>query len=330
MVDIGARRTNTASIGRMKIVTSELDGRVALVTGGGRGIGKAIVEMLHAHGAAVVVADSGTGIDGMTADPEVARSVAKNLGPRAVAFTESIASPSAARAAVELAAKRFGGLDILVNNAAILRDAFIFKGDAGAWDAVLRNNLSAAYYLMASAAPLMREASKAGRGDGQWGRIVNIVSSAGIYGNYGQASYASAKGGLIALSRIVALDLARNGITSNAVAPFAATRVTDIIKPANEAQAQYKSRALKLSPRHIATFVTFLCLPQAQKISGQLFGVRGREVFLFSQPRPIARLVRTGGDWTPGSLSAAFEREFTPKLTELSTDLEAFNTEPVV
>jgi len=163
-----------------------------------------------------------------------------------------------------------------------------------------------------------------------WGRIVNIVSSAGIYGNYGQASYASAKGGLIALSRIAALDLARNGITSNAIAPFAATRVTDTIKPANEAQAQYKSRALKLPPRHVATFAAYLCSPAAQKISGQLFGVRGREVFLFSQPRPIARLVRGDSDWTPSSLSQAFERDFVPKLTELSTDLEAFNTEPVV
>jgi NAD(P)-dependent dehydrogenase (short-subunit alcohol dehydrogenase family) len=311
-------------------VANELEGRVALVTGGGRGIGKSIAETLHARGAAVVVADNGTGIDGMSADPEIALSVAKTLGARAAAFTESVASPSAARAAVELATKRFGGLDILVNNAAILRDAFIFKGDAGAWDAVIRNNLSAAYYLMAAATPLMREAGKAGRGDGGWARIVNIVSSAGIYGNYGQASYASAKGGLMALSRVAALDLARNGIASNAVAPFAATRVTDTIKPANDAQAQYTARALKVSAQHVANFVAYLCSPAAQKITGQLFGVRGREVFLFSQPRPVARLVRTEADWTPEALAAAVEREFAGKLTELSTDLESFNTEPVV
>ncbi|MFI5024196.1 MAG: SDR family NAD(P)-dependent oxidoreductase [Alphaproteobacteria bacterium] len=311
-------------------MAGELRGRVALITGGGRGIGRAIAEALHGRGAAVVIADNGTSIDGLGADPCLAAAAAKALGERALAFSESIASPSAARAAGEFAAKRFGGLDILVNNAAILRDPFIFKGDAGDWDAVIRNNLSAAYYLMAAATPLMREASKAGRGGGSWGRIVNIVSSAGFYGNYGQASYASAKGGLVALSRIAALDLARNGITSNAVAPFAATRVTEIIKPANEAQAQYKARALKLSAKHVATFVAYLAGPAAAKISGQLFGVRGREVFLFSQPRPAARLVRHDADWTPESLAEAVAAEFTPHMTKLSTDLEAFNSEPVV
>ncbi|HYB09208.1 MAG TPA: SDR family NAD(P)-dependent oxidoreductase [Alphaproteobacteria bacterium] len=311
-------------------MTNELEGRVALVSGGGRGIGKSIAEALHAHGAAVIVADNGAGIDGMRADPEIARAVVKSLGARAVAFTESIASPSAALAAVGLATKQFGAIDILVNNAAILRDAFIFKGEPGSWDAVLRNNLSAAYYLMAAATPLMREAAKIGRGGGVWGRIVNIVSSAGIYGNYGQASYASAKGGLIALSRVAALDLARSGITSNAIAPFAATRVTDAIKPANDAQALYKARALKISARHVANLVNYLCLPAAQKITGQLFGVRGREIFLFSQPRPVASLASPDADWTAETLTAEMEREFRSKFTELSTDLEAFNTEPLV
>jgi NAD(P)-dependent dehydrogenase (short-subunit alcohol dehydrogenase family) len=299
-------------------VADVLHGRVALVAGGGRGAGRAIVEALHAQGAAVVIADNGTGPDGLGADPRVAGELVQALGPRAAAFTESIASPSAAAAAVALAVKRFGGLDILVNGAAIRRDASVSEGDPAAWDAVIRNNLSAAYYLIAAAAPRMRAAGETGRGGGQWGRIVNIVSMAGLSGSEGQAADGSAKAGLVALSRIAALELARDGITSNAVVPVAATRMAGGIEPADGA----------LSPEHVATFVAYLCSPAAQGVSGQLFAVRRREVLLFSQPRPVARL--TGdADWTPESLAAAIEQELSGHFVPLATDLGAFDRNPV-
>lgn len=305
-----------------------LKGRVAVVTGGGRGVGRAIVEALHAEGAAVVIADNGTAIDGSGADPGVAQDLARQLGARAAAFTESIASPSAAEAAVGLAVKRFGGLDIVVNGAAILRDAFIFKGDAGDWDAVIRTNLTAAFHLLAAATPVLREQAKANRGGGPyaWGRVINIVSTAGLYGNYGQAAYASAKAGLVALTRVVALDMARSQVTANAVAPFAATRVTESIKPANSAQAAYKERALTVPAQAVGEFVAWLAGPEAGAVTGQLFGVRGREIFLFSQPRPAARLVNPGGD----KLGAAILDTLKPQFTALETDLEAFSGEPLV
>jgi NAD(P)-dependent dehydrogenase (short-subunit alcohol dehydrogenase family) len=306
-----------------------LDGRVALVTGGGRGIGAAIVAHLHARGAAVVIADSGVTIRGDQADPTIATALAGKLGDRALAFPDSIASPGAAAAAVAAAVERFGGLDIVVNNAAILRDAFIFKADPGDWEAVIRTNLSGAFYVLAAATPVLRDQAKAGRG-GQpygWGRIVNILSTAGFYGNYGQSAYASAKAGLFGLTRVVALDMGRARITCNAIAPFAASRVTETIQPANPAQEIYKERALKIAPAHVARLACYLCSPRAQNVTGQLFGVRGREVFLFAQPRPTARLVAPAGD---EMLADAIQSEFAGQFADAQTDLEAFNSEPVL
>ena len=223
-------------------MTGLLEGRAAIVTGAGRGIGRAIAESLIAEGASVIVADNGASIGGDDGDPAVARETAAALGKKAIAFADSVASPGAAKSLVELAVKNFGGIDIVVNNAAILRDAFVFRADPRDWDAVIRNNLSAAFYLINVASAVMRDQGKSGRGGGpssdkggyDWGRIVNIVSSAGLYGNLGQAAYASAKAGLFGLTRVTAMDLARAQITANAVAPFAHTRVTDIIQPAND------------------------------------------------------------------------------------------------
>jgi NAD(P)-dependent dehydrogenase (short-subunit alcohol dehydrogenase family) len=173
----------------------------------------------------------------------------------------------------------------------------------------------------------MREAVKAGRSPG---RIVNMVSSAGLYGNFGQSAYAASKAGLVGLTRVVAMDMARSQVTCNAVAPFAATRVTESIQAANEAQSEYKRRALSVPAAYVAKLVAWLSAPGCL-VSGQLFGVRGREVFVFTQPRPAARTVTPPlSELTPERLDALITIELSGAFTDLTTDLEAFNTQPLV
>ncbi|MEC7490947.1 MAG: SDR family NAD(P)-dependent oxidoreductase [Pseudomonadota bacterium] len=313
--------------------TLALDGRVAIVTGGARGIGAAISEKLLAAGASVIIADSGVDIAGKNADPSIALTFVAGLGERAVSYTDDMGDPEAAKQAVQMAMDTFGGVDIIVNNAAILRDAFVFKGDPEDWDAVIRNNLSGPFYLVAAATKVMRDQARNGRGEDKgyaWGRLVHLVSTAGFIGNYGQAPYSAAKGGLISLMRTAALDMARTGVTSNAVAPFAGTRVTEIIKPANDEQTTYKERALKVQPSHVANFVAWLCSGDAQDVTGQIFGVRARETMLFSQARAIVTAVADGEEWLPNELTETVNSKFRNHFADMHTDLEIFNTDPAI
>jgi NAD(P)-dependent dehydrogenase (short-subunit alcohol dehydrogenase family) len=304
-----------------------LEGRVALVTGGARGIGRAIVEDLLRQGASVLLADSGVSIAGESPDNSLAPAVAEELGARAFGLADDIASPEAARAAVALAVAHFGALDLVIANAAIVRDAFVFKSEPANWNEVLRVNLSGPFYLMAAATPVLRDQVKLGHAPG---RLVNMISSAGLYGNFAQSAYAAAKAGLVGLTRVAAMDLLRSGVTCNAVAPFAATRVTQSIQPANAAQAEYKERALRVPPVHVARLVSYLCSQAARNVTGQIFAVRGREVFLFGQPRPVAKVVAPDAGWTTATLRDAVADSLAAHFTDLGTDLEAFNSEPLV
>jgi NAD(P)-dependent dehydrogenase (short-subunit alcohol dehydrogenase family) len=291
-----------------------LQGRVAIVTGAGRSIGRAIAESLIAEGAKVIVADNGTSIAGDGGDPQVARTAAQEMNDKsgarnALAFTESVASPGIGKQLVDLAVKTFGGIDIVVNNAAIRRDAPVFCADPADWDAVIRTNLSAAFYLINAASAVMREQdrfARGGRNGYEWGRIVNIVSSAGLHGALGQAAYASAKAGLVGLTRVTAMDLAPAQITVNAIVPVAHTHVIDA--------------------QPVASLVTALCSPAGTTITGQVLGARGREVFLVGQPRPVAHLEA----YEPETLAQDIVGKFGSQFTDLTTDLEAFDTDSLV
>ena len=306
--------------------------RVAIVTGGARGIGKEICKTLLDNGASVVCADNGVNIDGTAEDPSITATFCKDYPDKALAFTDDISSSTASKKLVNLAQENFGGIDIVVNCAAILRDGLVFKGSPENWDVVLKNNLSATFYLINAATQIMREQFKNGRGPAEtysWGRIVNIGSTAGLYGNFGQANYGSAKAGLFGLTRITAMEMVRSNVTCNYLAPFAHSRVTDMIEPANEEQAEYKNRALKVKPHHVARFVSYLCSDYAKDITGQVFGVRGREIFLFSQPRPISTII-SDENWDDRELGENILREFDEYFSDLKTDLEAFNSDPII
>jgi len=311
-------------------MSDTLDNRVAIVTGGARGIGLAIAQTLAMEGAKVLIADNGCAIDGSPEDSVVIEAAVDRLNAKspdcAAAFTEDLAAPGAAMACVTLARERFGHVDIVVNNAAIMRESPIYASQRDDYEAVIRNNLIAPYALLAAATPVMREQAKHGRIPGS---IVNLVATAGFIGNYGQAAYAASKGGLIGLTRVVAMDMAGAGVTCNAVAPFAATRVTQSMQPTNEVQRESREHALKVPASYVANLVAFLCTTYASRISGQLFGVRAREVFLYHPPAPEMTIFTHPGGFDAEQY-AQFMQSLRGKYADLRTDVEVFNIDPIL
>jgi len=314
------------------MVDKILDQRISLITGGARGIGKAISESLAKEGCKVVIIDPGYSIDGNYDEKNIAIKTAEEISNQynieTLAITKDVSIEKDMQEAIESIMKKFNRIDIVVNNAAILRDGFIFKYSLDDWKKVLDTNLTGAFNLISQTSKIMKEQSKQDSNYSN-GRIINVISTAGIWGNFGQAAYASAKSGLIGLTRVAALDLQRLGITCNAIAPFAATRVTESINPQNEAQEKYKKSALKIEAKYVGDLTAFLASNQGKKYSGQIFGVRAKEVFLFNQARPIYNFIRKNDDYIK-DMEEGFKNNFDSNLTTLETDLDAFSTEPVI
>jgi NAD(P)-dependent dehydrogenase (short-subunit alcohol dehydrogenase family) len=314
------------------MVDKILDQRISLITGGARGIGKAISESLAKEGCKVVIIDPGYSINGNYDEKNIALKTAEEISNQynveTLAIKKNVSIEKDMQEAIESILKKFNRIDIVVNNAAILRDGFIFKYSLDDWKKVLDTNLTGAFNLISQTSKIMKEQSKQDSNYSN-GRIINVISTAGIWGNFGQAAYASAKSGLIGLTRVAALDLQRLGITCNAIAPFAATRVTESIKPQNEAQEKYKKSALKIEAKYVGDLTAFLASNQGKKYSGQIFGVRAKEVFLFNQARPIYSFIRKNDDYTK-DMEEGFKNNFDSNLTTLETDLDAFSTEPVI
>ena len=273
--------------------TQLLAGKVAVVTGAGRGVGRSIALSLADAGAAVIVNDLGSSLSGAATQETPAEQVTKEIearGGRAIASRHDIADFAAANAVIETARSAFGRIDIVVNNAGNLRDAIFHRMSEEDFDAVIAVHLKGSFNISRAAAPHFKQQAS--------GAFVHMTSTSGLIGNFGQANYCAAKLGIAGLSKAIALDMQKFGVRSNAVAPFAWTRMVNSIPDETPEQKRRVEGLKKLVPEKIAPFVVALCSDAARHVSGQIFGVRNNEIYLFSQPRPL-RTAHTSDGWTP-------------------------------
>ncbi len=300
-----------------------LEGQVALVTGGGRGVGRGIALALAEVGAAVVVNDLGATLDGQPSGEQPGDEVVAAIraaGGRAVTDGGNVADWNQAHKMVERAVESFGRIDIVVNNAGILRDVMFHRMSEAEWDAVIAVHLKGSFNVSRAAAPHFKAQGS--------GCYVHMTSTSGLIGNFGQANYAAAKLGIAALSKSIALDMAKFGVRSNAVAPFAWTRMIDSIPAETPEQKKRVEGLKKLVPEKVAPFVVALCADEAKDVSGQLFGVRNNEIFLFSQPRPV-KTAHCGEGWTPEGVLATALPMMRAAFYGLDRSGDVFTWDPV-
>jgi len=300
-----------------------VDGKVAIVTGAGRGIGRGIALLMAQEGARVVVCDIGASLEGAGTDAGPAHGVVdeiKKAGGQAIASTLSISDPANGDKIVQAALDAFGGVDILVNNAGILRDRIFHRMSWSDWSDVIGVHLHGSFNMSRACATHFREQNS--------GSFIHMTSTSGLVGNFGQANYMAAKLGIVGLSRGVALDMERFKVRSNCIAPFAWTRMIDSIPTETEEEKQRVARLRDMTPEKIAPMAVFLGSDQAEGISGQIFGVRNNEIYLFNQNRPIRTLQRSDG-WTAEKIAGQLKGAFASSFTPLERSGDVFSWDPV-
>ena len=303
-------------------MADRLKGRNAVVTGAGRGIGRAVAILLAQEGANVVVNDPGVNVDGSGHDAGPAGQVVdevRGAGGTVVANYDSVADLAGGENMIKQCVDAFGRIDILVNVAGILRDRMIFNMSEEEWDAVISVHLKGHYNTIKPASVLMRQQ--------RYGRIVNFSSISGLRGNSGQANYGAAKAGIAGLTRVVARDLGRYGVTCNAIAPVAQTRMTAAVPDAARqvrtqrgmASAGPPARLVETTAEHVAPMTVYLCTDEAWNVNGKIFHVGGGNVSLAAEEMPVRQITK-GGKWdleelvslVPSHLMAGLENPAPP------------------
>lgn len=300
-----------------------LESKVAVVTGSGRGIGREIALMMAGRGARVVVNDIGADLGGEGVDTSPAEQTVADIkaaGGEAVTNGDSVADAKGAERIVETALDTFGDIDIVVNNAGILRDRIFHRMSHVEWQAVIDVHLNGSFNVSKAAAAHFRASEK--------GSFVHFTSTSGLIGNFGQANYAAAKLGIVGLSKSLALDMSRFGVRSNCIAPFAFSRMIGSIPTETPEQAARVEKLKAMTPDKIAPLAVYLASDGAAHVSGQIFAVRNNEVFLMSQPRPLRSVQRSDG-WTPESIAEHAMPALQKHFYDLDVSTDVFSWDPV-
>lgn len=302
-----------------------LEGKVIAVTGAGGGVGRGIALCLAQEGARVVVNDIGASLKGEKLQTSPAEDLAAEIcaaGGEAVASSDSVAEYEGAKAIIDTALSAFGRIDGAIHSAGILRDNIFHKMTPKDFDSVLRVHLHGAFNISSACAPHFREQES--------GALVHMTSTAGLIGSIGQANYAAAKMGIVGMSRAISLDMARFNVRSNCIAPHAFSRMIESI-PGNtpeERERELEKRKQTMRSEQIAPLAAFLCSDSASGITGQIFGARGNEVYLYSQPRPIRTLHRAEG-WTVEELAKTLPNAFKSSFTAADRTRDIFSWDAI-
>jgi len=299
-----------------------LDGKVALITGAGRGIGRDFALAFATAGAKVLINDLGGSTNGEGKDHRPALEVAKEIddagGSAAVNF-DDVSDHHAAENMVNQAIQEFGCLDIVINNAGILRDVIFHKMTEEDWDSVISVHLKGSFNVSRAAASIFRKKSA--------GAFVHMTSTSGLIGNYGQANYSAAKLGIVGLSKSIALDMSRFNVRSNCIAPFAWSRMIGTIPVTDEKSKNRVEKLKTMTTSKIAPIAVALCSDKS-KVTGQVFSVRNNEVFLMGQSRPIRSIHRSEG-WTPETVLTHVIPSMEDNFYDLDRSADVFNWDPV-